>query len=58
MNIIPSLTNIESMKTNPYRKCVKLDGLQVETFSLNYKVVRPFGGISKSVSPDGMVTLF
>jgi hypothetical protein len=46
------------MKTNPYRKCMKLEGLQVETSTLSYKVFRPFGDISKSVSPDDMVTLF
>jgi hypothetical protein len=58
MNIIPSPSNIGSMKTNPYWNCNKLDGLQVETSSLNYKVVRPFGGISKSVSPDSTVIIF
>jgi hypothetical protein len=35
MNIIPSPSNIGSMKTNPYRKCNKLDGLQVEPSSFN-----------------------
>jgi hypothetical protein len=58
MNIMPSPSNIGSMKTNPYRKCIKLDGLQVETSSLNYKVVKPVGGNSKSVSPDSTVIIF
>jgi hypothetical protein len=35
MNIMPSPSNIGSMKTNPYRKCNKLDGLQVEPSSFN-----------------------
>jgi hypothetical protein len=46
------------MKTNPYWKCIKLEGLQVETSTLTYKVFQPFDGISKSVSPDDIVTLF
>jgi hypothetical protein len=58
MNIVPSPLNIGSMKTNPYRKWNRLDGLQVETFSLNYKVVILVGGISKSVSPDSTVIIF
>jgi hypothetical protein len=58
MDIVQSPTNIGSMKTNPYRKCIKLDELQVEPSSLNYKVVRPFVGISKSVSPDNTVIIF
>jgi hypothetical protein len=58
MNIMQSPSNIGSMKTNPYRKCNKLDGLQVETYSLNYKVVRPVVDISKSVSPDSTEIIF
>jgi hypothetical protein len=40
------------MKTNPFGKCIKLEVLDVETFTLNYKVFLLFGGLSKSVSPD------
>jgi hypothetical protein len=40
------------------RQCFKLEGLQVETSTFNYKVVRPIGGISKSVSPDSTVIIF
>jgi hypothetical protein len=58
MNIVPSPLMESSMKTNPYRKCIRLDGLQVETSTLSYKVFRLFGDVSKSVSPDDMVTLF
>jgi hypothetical protein len=58
MNIIPSPSNIGSMKTNPDWKCIKLDGLQVESSNLNYKVVKPVGGNSKSVSPDTTVIIF
>jgi hypothetical protein len=58
MNIIPSPSNIGSMKTNPYRKCNRLDGLKVETSSLNYRVVRPVVDISKSVSPDSTEIIF
>jgi hypothetical protein len=46
------------MKTNPYRKCIKLEGLQVETSTFSYKVFRQVGGISKSVSPDSTVIIF
>jgi hypothetical protein len=46
MNMIQSSMNIGSMKTNPYQKCNKLDGLQVESSSFYYKVVKPVGGIS------------
>jgi hypothetical protein len=58
MNILPSPSNIGSMKTNPYRKCIKLDGLKVETSKLNYKVVKPVGGNSTSVSPDTTEIIF
>ena len=40
------------MKTNPYGKCSKLEGLQLETFTLSYKVFLLFGSLSKSVLPD------
>jgi hypothetical protein len=56
--MIQSSMNIGSMKTNPYRKCNKLDGLQVEPSSFNYKVVKPVSGISKSVSPDSTGIIF
>jgi hypothetical protein len=36
----------------PVWKRIKLEGLQVETFTLSYKVFQLFGGLSKSVSPD------
>jgi hypothetical protein len=39
-------------KTNPYGKWVTLEGLQLETSTLSYKVFRLFGGLSKSVSTD------
>jgi hypothetical protein len=56
MNTMPSLSNIGSMKTKLYGKCIKLEGLQVESSIFNYKVFRPVGGISKSVSPDSILT--
>jgi hypothetical protein len=46
MNIKPASSNIGSMKTKLYGNCIKLDGLQVESSSFNYKVVKPVGGIS------------
>jgi hypothetical protein len=56
MNIMPSPSNIGSMKTKLYGNCIKLEGLQVESSKFNYKVVKPLGGISKSVSPDSTVS--
>jgi hypothetical protein len=58
MNIIPSSSNIGSMKTKLYGNCIKLDGLQVVSSSFNSKVVKPVGGISKSVSPDSTMIIF
>jgi hypothetical protein len=58
MNIIPSPTNIGSMKTKLYGKCIELEGLQVQTSIFNYKVVRPVGDISKSVSLDSTLIMF
>jgi hypothetical protein len=58
MNIMPSPLYIGSMKTKLYGNCIKLEGLQVETSIFNYKVVRPVGVISKSVSPDSIVIIF
>jgi hypothetical protein len=46
MNIMPSVSNIGSMKTKLYGKCIKPEGLQVESSSFNYKAVKPVGGIS------------
>jgi hypothetical protein len=51
MNIMPSPSNIGSMKTNPYRKCIKLEGLQVETSSLNYKVVNRIPVMAPILAP-------
>jgi hypothetical protein len=58
MNSMPSLSNIGSMKTKLYGKCIKLEGLQVESSIFNYKVFRPVGGISKSVSPGSILIIF
>jgi hypothetical protein len=58
MNIKPSPSNIRSMKTKLYGKCIKLDGLQVESSIFNHKVFRPVVGISKSVSPVSTVIIF
>jgi hypothetical protein len=58
MNTMPSPSNIGSMKTKLYEKCIELEGLQVELSIFNYKVFRPVGGISKSVSPVSTVTFF
>jgi hypothetical protein len=58
MNIMPSPSNIGPMKTKLYRKCIRLEGLQVETSNFNYKVFRLVGGISKSVSPDSTLIIF
>jgi hypothetical protein len=46
------------MKTNPYEKCINLEGLKVRTSTLSYKVLPPFSGLSKSVSPDENVDWF
>jgi hypothetical protein len=58
MNIMLSPLNIGSMKTNFYGNSIKLEGLQVESSIFNYKVVKPVGGISKSVSPDSTGIIF
>jgi hypothetical protein len=58
MNIMSSPTNIGLMKTKLYGKCIKLEGLQVETSIFNYKVFKSVGGISKSVSPDSTLIIF
>ena len=46
------------MKTNPFGKCIKLEGLDVETFTLNFKVFQLFDGLSKKVSPDEIERVF
>jgi hypothetical protein len=58
MNIIPSPSNTGSMKTKLYGNSIRLEGLQVEFSIFNYKVFRPVGGISKSVSPDSTLIVF
>jgi hypothetical protein len=58
MNIMAPPSNIGSMKTKPYGKCIKLEGLQVESSNFNYKVVKPVVDISKSVSPDSTEIIF
>jgi hypothetical protein len=58
MNIMLSPSNIGLMKTKLYGNCIKLEGLQVESSIFNYKVFRPVGGISKSVSPVSTVIIF
>jgi hypothetical protein len=58
MNMIQSSMNIGSMKTKLYGNCIKLEGLQVESSIFHYKVVKPVGGISKSVSPDSRGIIF
>jgi hypothetical protein len=40
------------------RKCIKLEGLQVETSTFHYKVFKPVGGISKSLSPYSTLIIF